>query len=137
MIGRIITFSGSEFGLLMAQPNWDTEVKITLTLPTDVEKQPITFAESRRNFAASSRYTMEWTSYLSNAADATELRIFLTRVRGESIIVPLWPDGCEIQTAATAGATSITLLDLPVRSGATWIIANDDFSVWELVVISN
>jgi len=126
-----------QVGLLAALPNWDSEIKISLDLPTDVAKQPITFAESRRNFAQSARYKMSWKSYLSNTKDATELRIFLTRVRGESILVPLWPDVCETFADAIAGATSFTTWDRPVRSGSNWIIAAPDFSVWETVTVTS
>jgi hypothetical protein len=137
MIARIITFGGAQYGLLAAAPNWDTEVTVTLELPTDVSKEPITLQESRRAFAQSARYKMTWSSYLSNAADATELRLFLTRIRGESIFVPLWPDVCEIVPALTAGATVFGLVDLPVRFGVNWIIASQDFSLWEIVTVAN
>src|SRR5215472_3892574 len=137
MIGRIITYQSAQYGLLAAKPDWTTEIKVTLELPTDVSKEPITFQESRRNFAQSSRYKLTYASYLSNAADAQELRIFLTRLRGESMFVPMWPDACEILNAVSAGATSITLYDLPVRYGSTWIIGNADFSLYELVTVSN
>jgi hypothetical protein len=137
MIAQIITWNSVTTGLLAAQPNWDTEVKITLDLPTDVSKEPITFNESRRNFAASARYKMEWHSYLFNAADANELRMFLTRVRGESILVPLWPDVCETTAATSIGATAFPTLDAPVRSSINWIVATPDFSIWEIVTVTS
>ena len=137
MIARMITLAGQPAGLLAAQPNWDSEVTVSLELPVDVSKEPITFHESRRVFAQSARYSMSWRAYLSNAADSTELRIFLTRVRGEPVLVPLWPDMCETATDALAGATSITLTDLPVRYGSTWIIADDTFSSYEIVTVSS
>jgi len=137
MIGQIITYSGGTYGLLVAPPNWQTEVKVTLELPTDVSKEPITFQESRRNFAQSARYKLAYSTYTTNAADSQELRIFLTRLRGESMFVPMWPDACEILNAVTAGSTSITLYDLPVRYGTTWIIGASDFSTYEIVTVSN
>ena len=137
MIAQIITWSSTQVGLLVAPPNWASEVKISLELPTDVSKEPITFAESRRNFAQSARYKMTWTSYLAAASDATELRIFLTRVRGESILAPLWPDVCETTANASIGATSFTTWDRPVRSGSNWLIASADFSTWEIVTVSS
>jgi hypothetical protein len=137
MIARIITFQGAQYGLLAAPPNWDTEVKVSLELPTDISKEPITLNESRRAFAQSARYKMNWTSYLSNAADATELRLFFSRIRSESIFVPLWPDVCEIVPALTVGATLFGLVDLPVRFGINWIIANEDFTKWEIVTVSS
>src|SRR5215831_3445143 len=136
MIARIITWQSQQVGLLFAPPNWDTEVKVSLTLPTDVAKQPITFAESRRNFAQSARYKMAWRSYLANAADATELRIFLTRVRGEPILAPLWTDVCETTAATIVGATTFTTFDRPVRSGSYWLVAAPDFSAWEIVTVT-
>jgi hypothetical protein len=137
MIGRIITYQGASYGLLVAPPNWDTEVTVALELPTDISKEPITFQESRRNFAASVRYKLTYTCYLSNAADSTELRLFLTRLRGESMFVPMWTDGCEMLNAESIGATSIELYDLPVRYGTTWIIGTPDFSTYEIVTVSN
>ena len=137
LVARIITFSGAQTGLLAAVPNWDTEIKISLELPTDVSKEAITFTESRRNFAQSARYTMNWKSYLASPADATELRIFLTRIRGEGILVPLWPDVCEVQNPVPQGGRSIVLVDLPVRFGAGWILTNEDFSTWEIIIVSS
>jgi hypothetical protein len=133
MIARLISYQENDIGLIVAQPNWESTVTITLDLPTDIAKEPITFYESRRAFAESSRYTMKWTTYLSNAADAAELRIFLTRIRSEILAVPLWTDGCELLTSIPIGATSIQLRDVPVRWGTFWIIANSDFSTWEIV----
>jgi hypothetical protein len=133
MIAQIITYNAVNTGLLVAKPNWANEITVTLDLPTDVSKEPITFNESRRNFAASSRYSMKWTSYLNNVVDSVELRIFLTRIRAEPILVPLWPDVCEIVVPVTGGSTSIGLLDYPVRYGSTWVIANPDFSQYEIV----
>jgi hypothetical protein len=136
MIARIITWQSTQVGLLVAPPEWGAGVKIELEIPTDVSKQPITFAESRRTFAQSARYKMTWKSYLPDAASATELRLFLTRVRSESVLAPLWPDVCELATATLAGATSFTTWDNPVRSGSNWLVAAPDFSVWEIVAVT-
>ena len=133
MIARIVTIQGAQYGLLAASPNWEREVKVSLELPTDVSKEPITFNESRRNFAQSARYRMTWTSYLATAADSTELRLFLTRIRGETLAVPMWPDACEALNALVIGQTLITLVDLPVRYGTIWIVAKEDFSTYEFV----
>jgi hypothetical protein len=137
IIAQIITLYGTQVGLLVAEPNWETEVSVSLELPIDIAKEPITFNESRRAFAQSARYTMKWRAYLPTAKDATELRIFLTRIRGESILVPLWPDACELQNNVSIGQTTFTLVDTPVRYGAAWIIANDDFSSWEIVNVTS
>jgi len=137
MIARIFTVDGQQVALLLAKPNWATEVTITLELPTDVSKEAITFTESRRNFAQSARYKMKWSSYMSNAADATELRLFLTRVRGESIVVPLWTDMCELAVGIPRGGTVLSLVDLPARFSSNWIITNSDFSLFEIVAVAS
>jgi Phage conserved hypothetical protein BR0599 len=149
IIARIVTVGGTQVGLLVAKPNWDTEVTVSLELPTDIEKQPITFYESRRNFAQSARYSLTWRSYLFSAADATELRIFLTRVRGETVVAPLWTDGCELAPSTTQlfsgdpstvipqGSTQFPLVDLPARYTNNWIITNSDFSTWEIVTVTS
>jgi hypothetical protein len=137
MYTRIITLGSAQYGLLAAPPNWDTEVKINLELPTDVSKEPITFTESRRTFAASARYKMSWTSYLPSAAEATDLRIFLTRIRSEGILVPLWPDVCELKSNIVKGATFLPLVDTPARFGTRWIITDEEFSSWEIINIAS
>lgn len=136
MIAQIVTLGQNQVGLLAAQPDWSAEVVVSLDIPTDVTRAPITLKESRRNFAQSARYTLSWRSYMSNTKDAEELRIFCTRVRGELLAVPMWPDMCSVQTDIIRGSTHITLVDLPARYGAAWIIANDDFSLWEIVSVS-
>ena len=136
MIARIFTVAGQQVALLAAQPNWATEVTLALDLPTDIEKEAITLTEARRNFAQSARYTMKWTTYLSNAADSTELRIFLTRVRGESIICPLWTDQCEFANAVVTGQRNILLIDTPARFGASWIVTDSTFTNFEIVSVT-
>src|SRR5262252_1520277 len=136
MIAQVITYQNATTGLLCAQPNWETAVKVSLEIPTDISKQPITFTESRRNFAQSARYSMIWKAYLPTAASATELRIFLARIRGEPLAVPMWTDACELDTVVAIGATTVFTLDAPVRYGTPWIIANSDFSVYEIVSVS-
>jgi hypothetical protein len=136
MIGQIVLINGAETALLTAQPNWESEVSILLELPTDVARQPITLKESRRNFAQSARYTMGWKAYLPTTKDAEELRIFLTRIRGEPVAVPIWPDQCSLNVDVTHGSTILPLYDLPVRWGTVWIIANSDFSLWEIVSVA-
>jgi hypothetical protein len=137
MIAQMITWNTVTTGLLVAPPNWDTEVKVSLELPTDISKEPITLQESRRNFAASARYKLSWRAYLFTAADATELRIFLTRLRGEAVLAPLWPDQCETTAATSIGASALPTFDRPVRSGSTWIVAAPDFSLWEIVTVTS
>ena len=137
MIARIVTALSGQYGLLAAPPNWDTEVKVTLDLPTDVSKEPITFNESRRNFAQSARYTMTWKAYLADAASSTELRTFLTRIRGDTVVVPMWPDACEAATTLRIGQTVINLVDLPVRYGSYWLAATADFSTFEFVTVAS
>ena len=137
MIAQLVNFNGAQAAMLAARPNWDTPIKLTLDLPSDVEKQAITFLESRRNFAKSARYTFEWRCYLSNAADATELRILLTRLRGESVIVPLWTDVCELQNPITQGQSSWTLYDIPARGGVTWVITDETFTTWEFITVQS
>src|SRR5215472_2557101 len=136
MIARIVTVTGQQMGFLAAPPNWGTAVTLALDLPTDVSKEAITFNESRRNFAQSARYKMTWTSYLADAADSTELRLFLTRIRGETIVAPLWMDACETARQQNVGTTQILLVDLPARFGTTWLIATDDFSIFEFVTVA-
>jgi len=137
LVARIITYNATQYGLLAAQPNWDTEIKITLDLPTDVSKEAITFQESRRAFARSARYKMSWTCYLYSASDATEARLFLTRIRGEPVMVPLWPDQCELASAYTAGGLTMALIDNPSRWGVNWIVANSDFTQWEILTVTS
>jgi hypothetical protein len=137
MIARIVNVQGTQMGLLAAQPNWATQIKVTLELPTDVSKEAITFNESRRNFAQSARYSLAYQCYLNNAADATELRLFLSRIRSEMVAVPMWTDACETARAHGPGNTNILLVDLPARFGSTWIITTDDFSTFEFVTVQS
>jgi len=137
LVARIITYNATQYGLLAAQPNWDTEVKVSMDLPTDVSKEVITLQESRRTFARSARYKMSWRSYFPTASDATEVRLFLTRIRGEPVMVPLWPDQCELQSDYTAGGSTMSLIDDAARWGIYWIICNSDFSQWEILSVAS
>jgi hypothetical protein len=136
VIARMVIINGTQCAFLAAQPNWETAITVALEMPTDVEKEAITFYESRRNFSQTARYKLTYTCYLSNSADATELRLFLTRVRAEPVVVPLWPDTCETARDQAVASTQILLIDLPVRYGSTWVIANDDFSQFDFVNVA-
>ncbi len=144
MIAQIISYAGTgigtpveQLGLLLARPDWSSDLKVELQLPTDVARAPISTRESRRSFAQSARYSIQWRAYLDNAADATELRIFLTRLKGEMVAAPMWTDGVEIATNVAAQVGTIPTLDTPVRSGLEWIILANDNSAYEIVTVNS
>src|SRR5207248_3025394 len=129
MVAQFITLNGETIALCLAQPNRATEPEITASLPTDIAWHPIAKDESRRVFAGAARYQQKYKTTLRTAADCTEFRMWLNRLKSELVAVPLWSDRCRLAQAATggpAGDASLALDDHPARFGAEWIIVDAD-----------
>ena len=134
---KFIDYGDEVLALILAQPNRKTRPRLTATLPfTDVAKA-ISARESRRNFGRSSRYTLEYTPWFKNAPLATEFRIGLTRLKDETVAVPLWDDAIKVTSAIAIGDTVINKTLNPVRSGAEWIILSADLATYEIVVVDS
>jgi hypothetical protein len=138
MTALFYAFGSETLALLLAPPDWNSgPVTVELTLPTDTSRSQMSTVESRRAFAASTRYSLGYSAYLDNAAAALELRIWLQRLKGETVAVPMWTDAVELAQVVLAGTTVFfKTAPMPVRYGAQWIIMNDAASVFELVSIS-
>lgn len=134
MIAGFISYNSETLALLLAPPDWSTAVKIDLELPADVDRNQVSARESRRTFAQSARYSMTYRAGLASSSESTELRIYLARLKGETVAVPLWTDGVPLSAALAAGATVIPVDDQPVRYGAEWIILSEDLATFEIVV---
>ena len=137
MNSDFITLDSETVALLLASPNYaDGSFKVSLTLPNEITTA-ISSRETRRNFARFARYTQEYEIDTSSAKETTDLRMWLLRLKGETVAVPLWQDGVVFVSAQLAGATSIPVLDLPVRYGAEWIIFDEDAGTYEIVEVSS
>lgn len=134
MIAQYITLGAETVALCVARPNLEkSRPQLDLKFPSDVGRHPISKRESRRTFARSARYAMRYIATLRTADEATEMAIWLAQLKRQTVAIPLWLDGCVMTAAHGVGATAIAVHDHPVRSGFEWIIANSDFSVYEIV----
>lgn len=132
-----IDYGGETIALLLAQPNWAQPVTLELSLPfTDITKG-ISARESRKVFGLSSRYSFAYSVWLPDTETCTDFRLWINRLKGETLAVPLWTDQIILSASSTAGATSLTKSALmPARYGAEWIIVSPDFSTFEIVTVS-
>jgi hypothetical protein len=137
MIARIITYSAESIALLLAPPDWSQPVQLDLELPADIDRTLISKRESRRVFGRSARYTLTYRASLADANESTELRIWLARVKGETVAVPLWTDPVLLTADISEGDTSLAVDVQPVRYGAEWIILADDLSAYEIVTTNS
>jgi hypothetical protein len=137
MIAQFITWNGETIALCLAQPNLASKLEITATLPTDVAWHPIAKDESRRVFAGASRYQQKYKTTLRTAADCTEFRLWLNRLKDELVAVPVWSDRCTLATDAAAGVGTMLLADHPARAGQYWIVTNSDFSAYEILQVTS
>src|SRR5205807_689484 len=100
MTAQFIAYNGpfglETIALLLAPANWENPPKLEPQLPAEISSHPISKNESRRSFAASSRYTFTYTAELWSTNAMTEFRIWLNRLRDETVAVPLWTDDCEL-----------------------------------------
>jgi hypothetical protein len=133
---KFVDYNSETIALCLTPPDWAREVKVELNIPTDVAKG-ISARESRRSFAQSARYTLEYQLDSADAKASTEMRIGLQRLKGETVAVPMWTDQCELSAAKNAGSTVLQkTADMPVRYGAEWILLNDAGTVFEIVVVT-
>jgi hypothetical protein len=135
---KFITIGAETIALCLAMPDWSRDVTVELTLPTDVARS-LNARESRRNFAASFRYSLGYTALFGDARESTDANLWLLRLKGEeTVAVPLWTDGVELAAAANAGATVLDKTsDMPVRFGAEWIVLNAEASTYEIVTVQS
>jgi len=133
---KFIDYGGETVALLLATPNWAQSLEVSMTLPTAIDKA-ISARESRRAFATSMRYSLGYTVDFFSTRQATDLRLWLNRLKGETVAVPLWTDAVEISVTANAGSdTFAKTATMPVRYGSEWIVLSDDLSAYEIVVVS-
>lgn len=118
-----IDYNGAVLALLLAQPNWEKEVKVELSVPWSEITEARSGAEARQPFGESARYAIEYTVDTGDAKESTDLKMWLMRLRDEMVAVPMWADYVEAQNGFNAGATSIPLAyGPPVNHGNLWII---------------
>jgi hypothetical protein len=113
---KFISYSGATIALVLAQPNWNSKPVLSMSLPTDATRG-ISGRESRRNFARSSRYSFNYTTRFNDAADATEFRIGLQRLKDELMAVPLWVD--PVRLSAQRNAVARRFRSRPISPFAT------------------
>lgn len=130
-----IELDGETVALLLAVPNWGS-VKVELTIPAEITRA-VSGRQTRRNFNRFARYSIEYTAdmiaYENVAESSTELRLWLNRLKGETVAVPLWADGCEFQNALGVGQTAPPVYSAPVRYGSTWVLLHESIDSYEIV----
>lgn len=132
------TIDGELCALLLAPPNLAAgPVTVELTLPTETTKA-LSGRQTRRNFARFMRYSEEYTLdtmvYEDPAKASSELRLWLTRLKGDTVAVPLWMDGIEFADAVNPGDIGVPITgDLPVRYGNYWVVINEASDSYEIV----
>lgn len=94
-MNEFITLNGETIALCLAAPNWEQPIVVELTLPATVERS-LSADESRRVFASSVRYELEYKALFPTAADSTDFRVWLNRLKGELVAVPMWTDQVEL-----------------------------------------
>jgi len=135
---KFITYAGATIALILAQPNRKTRPVLTATMPFTDVAEALSKRQSRRNFGRSSRYRLEYTPWFKNAQLAKEFRIGLTRLKDETVAVPLWDDWVKLPAGCAIAATSLPKAsDNPVRFGSEWIILSPDLVTYEIVVVNS
>lgn len=135
---QFIDYLGSTLALLLAQPNWDKDVKVELSVPWTEITEARSGAEDRQPFGESARYTLEYTVDTVSGRESEDLRMWLLRLRDEQVAVPMWADYVESAALFNAGATVIPLSHgPPVNHGNLWLIMSPDGEIFEIVTKAN
>jgi uncharacterized phage protein (TIGR02218 family) len=132
-----IDYDDETLALLLATPNWSSDIKLQIDLPFTLVQKALSARESRGAFATSSRYSLEYEFFSEDAKQSSDLRLWLNRLKDETVAVPMWADGVELTASVNAGATLLLKRDNPVQYGGEWIVLSDDASIYEIVVVSN
>jgi len=118
------TFQGQDLALCLLEPDWNNPVKVSLTLPSQVDRS-LSGKESRRAFAKSMRYELDYQAQTMTNKETTDLRLWVNRLGDTKVAVPLWPDRVYLSQAAVLGATAIVFdEDKPARWGQYWVISD-------------
>ena len=141
---EFITYNSEAVALFLAPPNWDQPVTLEINGPFSANTVAVSAQTSRRQFAKTARYALEYyvstpipTSLSDDVVFSTNLRLWLQRLKGEMVAVPLWTDGVEISAPVTAGNTSFSKTSVnPAQSGAEWIVVSPDNSIYEILVVN-
>ena len=134
-----VTFNGQSSLLVLAEPEWQTAPKVTLTTPGDVAAANYG-QESRRAFAKSLRYTLEYTPQTETLAQSTAIRQALNVYRSQPVVCPLWTDAVQMAVNQVNGSTLLPVAaspGLPARSGTNWIVVNLDTQAFEFISVSS
>ena len=121
--------------LFILQPNFATEIKVTLSIMDQVQAAQSNKG-SRRAFTNTGRYTVEMECLCSNAQESTEVRLGLNRLKDDLVALPLWVDQVVLTNVTLAGASVATYNGNfpPARYGAYWIFISTDLYLTEIVV---
>lgn len=147
---KFLNYNGETLALFLTPPDWGEAVKLDLSLPFTDVTAALSHQESRRTFGRSARYQIEYAvsaplEQSAIAAWSTNLRLWLQRLKGETVAVPLWTDGVELASAVVAGDTVLNKTAInPAQYGAEWIITDDVYGSYtqsspprsEIVVVS-
>lgn len=84
-----VTISGQACWLITAQPGDNTPVRLTATIPVNLERS-LTGGTLRRLAGLTPRYALEWRAILL-AADFAMMRAAALSMQDEPVLAPLWP----------------------------------------------
>lgn len=133
---QFIDYGGKVIALLLAQPNWQPDsVKLEVNIPWVEITEARAGDQDRQPHGESARYILEYEVDTDSARESEDLRMWLLRLRDETVAVPMWQDFVESTNAFNAGTTVIPLAyGPPINFGAEWIILNADNGTYEIVV---
>ena len=129
---KFITYNAEAIALCLALPDWGQEFKVEIEQPFTDVAAAVSHRESRRRFGRTSRYALEFSVQVratlppapvvrTDAAYSTSLRLFLQRLKGEPVVVPMWMDGVETFGAIIGQTGIFKTATNPVQYGSEWI----------------
>ena len=135
---KFISYSGETIALCLIEPNWQEPLRVEIDLSQNTNiTAALSAKETRERFGRTSRYSFEYSVFTDDAAESAKLRLFLQRLKGETVAVPMWMDGVELYSAHTPGNTVLDKTpNNPVQYGTEWIVLSPDASTYEIVTVS-
>lgn len=131
----IPTYQSQAIPVISLQPDWSTPPKWRQRYSTIIT-EALDTTEERQARQPRALYGLTYKTRALSAAETAYLRTLLETSDDLPVACPLWPLGCQLTAAASAGATSLTLddtADCLFEVFAQYALLWQSYDHWEVV----
>ncbi len=131
---KFLTFNSLSCAIWLFPANFNVKPKLTSSHIT-AKNTTIRANQTRVRFNDAMRWKFEFTSFIGNDTEASEVREGLGRLKNELVFMPVWVDETGITSDITPGLTTIYINLPPVRFSNYFVIL-DSLRRYEIVQVT-